>query len=77
MNYPTDAKGRYLRIPTPLKREEQPTHSLQERINWVERHKRFIVWYQRKLGLSDYGLLWFVFFKGIIVAVIIDKAIFS
>ncbi len=42
-------------------------------MNFVENHKRFISWYQKKLGLSDYGLLWFVFFKGFLAAWLIEK----
>ncbi len=37
----------------------------------VKRHKKFIAWYQKKLGLSNYGLLWLVFFKGFFVAWIV------
>ena len=66
MNYPIDNKGRYVRIPIPLK-------SKSNSINLIEKHKSFIAWYQRKLGLSDYGLLWLVFFKGVIVAWVIDR----
>jgi len=36
-------------------------------------HKRLISWYQRKLRLSDYGLLWVVFFKGVFVTIIFQK----
>ena len=41
--------------------------------NLVLQHKRLISWYQKKLRLSDYGLLWFVFFKGILVTLLIQK----
>ena len=36
-------------------------------------HKRLISWYQRKLKLSDYSLLWLVFFKGVIVTILIQQ----
>ncbi len=29
----------------------------------------------KKLGLSDYGLLWFMFFKGVAVALILERLI--
>jgi len=36
-------------------------------------HKRLISWYQRKLRLSDYSLLWLVFFKGVLVTILFQK----
>ena len=39
-------------------------------------HKRLIAWYQNKLGLSDYGLLWIVFLKGVFVALVLESLIF-
>jgi len=41
----------------------------------IEKHKQLIVWYKKKLGLSDYGLLWLVFFKGVFVALVIERLI--
>ena len=41
----------------------------------IEKHKQLITWYQKKLGLSDYGLLWLVFFKGVFVALVIERLI--
>ena len=41
----------------------------------IEKHKQLIGWYQKKLGLSDYGLLWLVFFKGVFVALVIERLI--
>ena len=41
----------------------------------IEKHKQFIAWYQRKLGLSDYGLIQLVFFKGLIVALVVERLI--
>ncbi len=69
MNYPQDKKGRYIRIPIPLKREKKF-------INLVEKHKKFIYWYKRKLDLTDYQLLWLVFFKGMLIGAIIERFIF-
>ena len=42
----------------------------------IEKHKQLIARYQKKLGLSDYGLLWLVFFKGIFVALLLERLIF-
>ncbi|KGG14710.1 putative protein family PM-16 [Prochlorococcus sp. MIT 0602] len=43
----------------------------------IEKHKQFIDWYQKKLGLSDYGLLWLVFFKGVFLTLIIQKILIT
>ena len=32
----------------------------------IEVHKRQLEWWKSKLGLSDYGVAWIAFFKGII-----------
>ena len=41
----------------------------------LEKHKQLIAWYQKKLGLSDYGLLWLVFLKGVFVTLVIERLI--
>ena len=41
----------------------------------IDRHKQLIVWYQKKLGLTDYGLLWLVFFKGVFLALVLERLI--
>ncbi len=41
----------------------------------IENHKQLIAWYKKKFGLSDYGLLWLVFFKGVFVALLIERLI--
>jgi len=41
----------------------------------IEKHKQLIACYQKKLGLSDYGLLWLVFFKGVLVALVFERLI--
>ncbi len=41
----------------------------------IANHKKLIAWYQKKLGLSDYGLLWLVFFKGVFVALLLERFI--
>ena len=39
----------------------------------IQQHKMLIAFYQEKLNLSDYQLLWLVFFKGVLVTLIINK----
>ena len=39
----------------------------------IKAHKILINWYQEKLNISDYQLLWLVFFKGIIVTIVIQN----
>ena len=39
----------------------------------IEQHKKLISWYQGKLGLSDYGLLWVVFLKGVFLTIVIER----
>ena len=41
----------------------------------IEKQKQLIDWYKQKLGLSDYGLLWLVFFKGVFVALLLERLI--
>ncbi len=41
----------------------------------IEKHKQLIVWYKKRLGLTDYGLLWLVFFKGIVLALLVERLI--
>ncbi len=41
----------------------------------IEKHKQLIAWYKNKFGLSDYELLWLVFFKGVFVALVIERLI--
>ena len=47
-------------------------------LEWlVDKHKGFIVKTQKTLKLTDYGLLWFVFFKGFILALILKHFIYD
>ena len=41
----------------------------------IEKHKQLIAWYKKKLRLTDYGLLWIVFFKGVFVALLLERLI--
>jgi len=36
----------------------------------IDKHKTFINLYQKKFKLSDYQLLWLVFFKGVLITII-------
>ena len=42
-----------------------------QKFNFVEWHKRRIAWFKSKTGISDYGLLWYTFFKGVIIGAVI------
>tara|TARA_Y100001968_G_scaffold42684_1_gene32731 strand:- start:168 stop:308 length:141 start_codon:yes stop_codon:yes gene_type:complete len=39
----------------------------------VTKHKQLIDWYQTQSGLSDYALLWLIFFKGAFVALLLER----
>ena len=39
----------------------------------IAKHKTLINWYQKKLKLSDYQLLWLVFLKGVLITIIFFK----
>ena len=41
----------------------------------IEKRKQLIVWYKKKLGLTDYGFMWIVFFKGAFVALVVERLI--
>ena len=77
MNYQKKPQGRYVRIPIPLKREAKPRRKSQYSLNLIERHKRFITWYQKKLALSDYALLWLVFVKGIAITLLVKHLFYK
>tara|TARA_Y100001968_G_scaffold325680_1_gene367364 strand:+ start:63 stop:203 length:141 start_codon:yes stop_codon:yes gene_type:complete len=44
-------------------------------VKLIDMHKQLIAWYQTKLGLTDYGLLWLVFLKGVLVALVLERLI--
>jgi len=44
-------------------------------MNLIEAHKRSIAREKKKLGVSDYGLLWISFLRGAFVALIIERLI--
>ncbi len=37
----------------------------------IKLHKRYIDWWKEKLNISNYGLLWISFIKGILVGMLI------
>ncbi len=37
----------------------------------IDLDKRCIEWWQSKLGISDYVLLWVVFFKGVLLTLLV------
>ncbi len=41
----------------------------------IDSHKQLIAWYKKKLDLTDYGLLWLVFFKRVFVALVLERLI--
>jgi len=38
---------------------------------FVSWHKKYIKWWKKKLNVSDYGILWISFIKGLIVGLLI------
>jgi len=40
-------------------------------------HKKYINWWKKKLNVSDYGMLWVVFFKGLIIGLLIYNFIIN
>tara|TARA_Y100001968_G_scaffold307855_1_gene326048 strand:+ start:25 stop:174 length:150 start_codon:yes stop_codon:yes gene_type:complete len=43
----------------------------------IDKHKQLIVWYKKKLGLTDYGFMCLAFLKGLFVVLVIEKIDFS
>ena len=39
--------------------------------NMIEWHKRYIEYWKKKLNVSDYGVAWIAFFKGIFIGLLI------
>jgi len=36
-----------------------------------ELHKKYILWWKKKLNISDYGIIWISFFKGLLLGILI------
>ena len=37
----------------------------------IQIHKKYIDWWKQKLNISEYGLLWLSFVKGLIIGLLI------
>lgn len=37
-------------------------------LNW---HKKMVIYWENKLGISTYGMLWMAFFKGILIGLLL------
>jgi len=37
----------------------------------IQMHKKYIDWWKQKLNISEYGLLWLSFIKGLIIGLLI------
>tara|TARA_Y100001968_G_scaffold133977_1_gene122241 strand:+ start:404 stop:544 length:141 start_codon:yes stop_codon:yes gene_type:complete len=44
-------------------------------MKFIEKHKPLIAWYKKKIGLTEYGFMWIVFFKGVLVALLLERLI--
>ena len=44
-----------------------------EEYELIDKHKTLINWYKKKFKLSDYQLIWLVFFKGVLITIIFFK----
>ena len=40
---------------------------------FVVRHKKYIEWWKKKLNVSNYGIAWISFVKGLIIGLLIQK----
>jgi len=49
--------------------------AIKKNMDLIEAHKRSIEREKRKLGVTDYGLLWISFLRGAIVALILERLI--
>jgi len=38
---------------------------------FVDRHKKYIEWWMKKLKISNYGIVWIAFVKGLIIGLLI------
>ncbi len=71
MSFLNDQKHRYVRIPTPLKRESN-AYSYKQ-LNLIKLHKRSIDWFRRQTGITDYGLYWLSFIAGVLITFILER----
>ena len=47
------------------------TQATNQKNKILEWHKGRINWFKSKTGISDYGLLWYTFFKGVLIGAVI------
>jgi len=43
----------------------------------LEWHKKYVSWWQEKLGISNYAIAWIAFFKGLIVGILLYHFLWS
>ena len=43
----------------------------------IEWHKKSIEREKKKLGISNYGLIWISFFRGVLITVIVERVLIN
>ena len=76
MDLQKNEMSRYVRIPTPLRKERHPRRKFLSLKSLITIHKNSIEREKKKLGINNYWLLWISFARGAIVALLIDRLIF-
>ena len=76
MDLQKDEVSRYVRIPTPLRKERNLRRKSFSLKSLITIHKNSIEREKQKLGINNYWLLWISFARGAIVAILIDRLIF-
>ncbi len=69
-------KEKFVRIPTPLKRESI-NYKSRISISLIALHKKSIEREKRKLGIDEYSLHWIQFLRGALVALLIERLLFN
>ncbi len=77
MNSKTNNKDRYVRIPIPLKRESRLGQQKSIITTLIKIHKQSIQREKQKLGITDYGLLWISFFRGILITLLLVRLVIN
>lgn len=78
MNFPNEQRARYVRVPIPLKRESNFKSSFSFGFKGlIDLHKKSIEREKKKLGVSSYGMIWISFFRGLLVAFLVERLIFN
>ena len=73
MIYKKDNKGRYVRIPRSIEKHSKINQTRSFLAQLIMMHKRSIEREKAKLRISEYGLLWITFFRGLIIALILER----